>query len=156
MRKQEDRCPVPATNRGPKPADFPLGSLESRAAARIMAKTRAEQDAEKPLLYLAHFDEPPVIYDYVTGLPVSEAKADKPTPPEPSTTCPGESEPGDSEIVVEILPAAGQEHSVASPRSAATVGLERPGPLPAPGEAIDELVEKPPDNADILHVEIEE
>ncbi|MGA3200422.1 MAG: hypothetical protein ABSD89_13610 [Halobacteriota archaeon] len=132
--------PVPATNRGPKPADFPLGSLESRAAARAMAKTRAGRDAKEPPFYRAHFDEnghplePQVIYDYMTGLPVSEATTDKPTPPEPLTICPGESE---------------------TPRSAATVGLQPPGPLPAPGESIDETPIEPEANARIITVEIE-
>jgi len=81
MKKREDRWPLPATNSGPKPADFPLGSLESRAAARMMAKERAEQDAKEPLFYQAHFDEPETIYDYVTGLPVNEATAEKPAEP---------------------------------------------------------------------------
>jgi hypothetical protein len=44
----------------------------------MMAKTRAGQDTKEPIMYLAHFDpEPPVIYDYETGLPVSEAKEEK-------------------------------------------------------------------------------
>jgi hypothetical protein len=83
MRKQENRCSVPATNPGPKPADFPLRGLESRAAARMLAKTRAEQDAREPLIYRARFDEhgqpldPVVIYDYNTGLPITEEGVDK-------------------------------------------------------------------------------
>jgi hypothetical protein len=77
MRGREDRCSVPATNPGPKPADFPLRSLESRAAARMLAKTRAEQNTEERPFYRAHFDAETVIYDYHTGLPVSEAKEDK-------------------------------------------------------------------------------
>jgi hypothetical protein len=32
----------PATNLGPKPGDFPLGSLESRAAARAVAEDKDE------------------------------------------------------------------------------------------------------------------
>jgi len=58
MKKQEDRHPVPATNLGPKPADFPLGSLESRAAARIMAMTRAEREVREPIVYKSIFDRP--------------------------------------------------------------------------------------------------
>jgi hypothetical protein len=77
MRGREDRCSVPATNPGPKPADFPLRSLESRAAARMLAKTRAEQNTEEWPFYHAHFDAETVIYDYHTGLPVNEPKADK-------------------------------------------------------------------------------
>jgi len=33
---------LPATNLGPKPEDFPLRSLESRAAARAMAEDKSE------------------------------------------------------------------------------------------------------------------
>jgi hypothetical protein len=33
---------LPATNSGPKPGDFPLGSLESRAAARAVAEDKDE------------------------------------------------------------------------------------------------------------------
>jgi hypothetical protein len=33
---------LPATNLGPKPGDFPLGSLESRAAARAVAEDKDE------------------------------------------------------------------------------------------------------------------
>jgi hypothetical protein len=33
---------LPATNLGPKPGDFPLLSLESRAAARAMAEDKDE------------------------------------------------------------------------------------------------------------------
>jgi hypothetical protein len=110
------------------------------------------KDAKKPLFDRAHFDEPPVIYDYVTGLPVSEATTDKPTPPEPLTTCPGEAEPGDSEIVVEIPPPAGQEHSVASSRSAATVGLQQP--LPAAGESIGDPPTRPNNHPRVITVEL--
>jgi hypothetical protein len=69
----------------------------------------------------------------VQGFP-SEATTDKPTPPEPLTTCPRESE---------------------TPRSAATVGLQLPGPLPVPGESIDETPIEPEANARIITVEIE-
>jgi hypothetical protein len=33
---------LPATNSGPKPRDFPLGSLESQAAARAVAEDKDE------------------------------------------------------------------------------------------------------------------
>lgn len=36
---QGDGRPLPATHLGPKPGDFPIGSLESRAAARSMLDT---------------------------------------------------------------------------------------------------------------------
>jgi hypothetical protein len=62
MRTHEDKCPVPATNSAPKPADFPLGSLESRAAARTMAKTRAEGSTREPIMYIAHFDSDQEVY----------------------------------------------------------------------------------------------
>jgi hypothetical protein len=77
MRKHEDSRPLLATNPGSKPADFPLGSLESRAAARTMAKTRAERDAKGPSIYQSHWYTEVVIYNYFTGLPVCEAPADK-------------------------------------------------------------------------------
>jgi hypothetical protein len=38
----------------------------------MMVKTRAEQDAEEPYIYQAHFDTETVIYEYVTGLPIIE------------------------------------------------------------------------------------
>jgi hypothetical protein len=43
----------------------------------MLAKTRAEQNTEKRPFYHAHFDAETVIYDYHTGLPVNEPKADK-------------------------------------------------------------------------------
>ena len=48
MEKSGEAYPLPATHSGPRPADFPLGSLESRAAARALLtirvnKTRASQ-----------------------------------------------------------------------------------------------------------------
>jgi hypothetical protein len=116
MRKQEDRCPVPATNPGPKPADFPLRSLESRAAARMLAKTRAEHNTEERPFYHAHFDGETVIYDYHTGLPVNEPKADKlPQPQQQNETsvlaplpAPGESlddspNPPESQAQVRVI-----------------------------------------------------
>ena len=43
-----------------------------------MAKKRAGRDTRESIIYHAHFDtEPPVIYDYHTGLPVAEAAVDK-------------------------------------------------------------------------------
>jgi hypothetical protein len=39
---------VTATRQGPKPADFPLGSIESRAAARAMVHRLAEKDGPQP------------------------------------------------------------------------------------------------------------
>ena len=40
--KDPSRTVLPATNSGPKPGDFPLGSLESRAAARAVAEDKDE------------------------------------------------------------------------------------------------------------------
>lgn len=45
MKKRGEVYPLPATHSDPKPADFPLGSVRSRAAARSLLKAR---DAEKP------------------------------------------------------------------------------------------------------------
>ena len=33
---------LPVTNSGPKPGDFPIGSVESRAAARALAEHKTE------------------------------------------------------------------------------------------------------------------
>ena len=123
MRNREDKGFLPATIPGPRPAAFPLGSLESRATARTMAKSRAEQDAKEPFLYRARFDEngyplePVVIYDYVTGLPVTEAKAGR-----------------------FLQPQQQDETSV-------------PVPLAAPGESIDETPAQPKANPRIITVE---
>jgi len=76
MKNQKVRGSVPATNSGPKLADVPLGSLESRVAARAMAQARAAQDAKAPTIYGAlgatagHPLEPVQIYDYATRLPI--------------------------------------------------------------------------------------
>jgi hypothetical protein len=43
----------------------------------MLAKTRAEQNTEERPFYHAHFDAETVIYDYDTGLPVNDPKADK-------------------------------------------------------------------------------
>jgi hypothetical protein len=40
--KDASRTVSPATNLGPKPGDFPLHSLESRAAARAAAEDKDE------------------------------------------------------------------------------------------------------------------
>src|ERR1700732_2830122 len=108
MKRNEDRCRVRATNSWPKPADFPLGSLESRAAARTMAKTRAELDTKKPYVYQAHFDEhaqplePQEIYDY---WPVSEAPARADKSPQPQSPQPQENA---ETRVPDALPAPGE------------------------------------------------
>jgi hypothetical protein len=78
MKKHEDRGLLPATtNPEPRPDAFPLESLESRVAARTMAKRRAEQDTKEPYTYEARLDGPAVVYDLWPRLPISEAKADK-------------------------------------------------------------------------------
>jgi hypothetical protein len=54
---------LPATNLGPKPGDFPLGSLESRAAARAVAEDKDEGIVltfeGMPTLYLCERNEQP-------------------------------------------------------------------------------------------------
>ena len=40
--KPEKKRPLPATNSTPKPGDFPIGSAESRAAARMLATSRED------------------------------------------------------------------------------------------------------------------
>jgi hypothetical protein len=40
MEKRGEACLLPTTHSGPRPADFPLGSLESRAAVRAFLSTQ--------------------------------------------------------------------------------------------------------------------
>src|SRR5690349_6968017 len=42
MSKMRKTAPLPATNSTPRPGDFPLGSVESRAAARMLAGKRED------------------------------------------------------------------------------------------------------------------
>ena len=84
MRKREDHHPVPATNLGPSPADFPLGSVESRAAVRAMINRRAAQDEKAPTIYRASWvghpqDEDFEILDINTGLPIGADTTDNGT-----------------------------------------------------------------------------
>lgn len=80
MKNRKDSDALPATGSGPKPADFPLGSVESRAAARAMLSERPAE-TKAPTIYRALWDKPgkehlrpkPELYDYETGLPVSDA-----------------------------------------------------------------------------------
>jgi hypothetical protein len=46
MASKEAFPPLPATHSGLRPSDFPLGSMESRAAARAMLSARSEQPQE--------------------------------------------------------------------------------------------------------------
>jgi len=85
MRKREERTQIPATDSGPKPGDFPLGSLESRAAVRAILNRRAAQQAT-PDIYRASWvgrphDEDFEILDYNTGLPVTSDTAVNATKP---------------------------------------------------------------------------
>jgi hypothetical protein len=75
MRKREEQPGLPATNSGPRPADFPLGSVESRAAVRAMINRRVAPDEKAPTIYRASWvghpqDEDFEILDLATGLPV--------------------------------------------------------------------------------------
>ena len=76
-----------------------------------MAKTLTERDIKEPLVYLAHFDTETMIYDYQTGLPISEpnveespqttsAPASTPDPDESPNATPSPSD--DDIITVEI------------------------------------------------------
>src|SRR5271169_5775439 len=78
MRKREEHPGIPATDSGPRPADFPLGSVESRAAVRAMINRRAAQEEKAAKIYRASWvtegrsQEPDyIILDRDTGLPVS-------------------------------------------------------------------------------------
>ena len=48
LKPRLDDVDLPATARGPKPGDFPLGSVESRAAARAIVDQRAQSDGPQP------------------------------------------------------------------------------------------------------------
>lgn len=82
MKKRTESANVTATHPGPNPAEFPIGSMESRAAARVLAKTRLAQGAKTLKMYRA-----PRYYvkgwkpsddfaweyaDYETGLPIDQ------------------------------------------------------------------------------------
>ncbi len=76
MKKREQQPGIPATDSGPEPADFPLGSVESRAAVRAMINRLGAQNP-KPEIYRASWvtvgrsaETDDVIYDYHTGLPL--------------------------------------------------------------------------------------
>ena len=56
MKKTNNGRPLPATIPGPKPGDFPLGSLESRAAARAALGSSIEKSC---ICFPA--DEPPLL-----------------------------------------------------------------------------------------------
>ncbi len=108
MKNREDKDTVPATTSGPKPAGYPLGSLESRAAARAMLNVRA-QEVQAPTIYRApHFEngsrpEPTEIHDYETGLPVAGATKTGTDPASITALGAGESADGTPEIVVTIF-----------------------------------------------------
>lgn len=46
MAIKETSIPLLATHSGPRPSDFPLGSVESRAAARAVLAAKSEQPRE--------------------------------------------------------------------------------------------------------------
>jgi len=76
MTKREENTRTPATDSGPRPADFPLGSVESRAAVRAMLNRRATQDEKAPTIYRASWvghpqDQEFEILDINTRLPVN-------------------------------------------------------------------------------------
>ena len=50
-----DDIPEPATKSAPKPGDYPLGSLQSRAAARIMK----ERKKTEKIYFITHSPRPP-------------------------------------------------------------------------------------------------
>lgn len=66
-----------------KPGSPRFGPPLAFPKCSTIAKTRAQQAAEELLIYGAHVDkngqpfEPKIVYDYVTGLPISEETADK-------------------------------------------------------------------------------
>ena len=73
MRRREDHHPVPETDSGLRPADFPLGSVESRAAVRAMIDRRAAQHEKQADIYRASWvghphDQNFEVLDLETGL----------------------------------------------------------------------------------------
>jgi hypothetical protein len=48
LKNMEDGSPTTATYLGPKPTDFPIGSVESRAAARAVVQQLARNDGPQP------------------------------------------------------------------------------------------------------------
>ena len=52
-RKQSEEIYKPSTESIIKPGDYPLGSLESRAAARSLAKERTEKELVIQIVYVS-------------------------------------------------------------------------------------------------------
>ena len=50
--KQPAGLPDPATKSGPQPGDYPLGSLASRAAARVMMDTKKVKETVIQIVYV--------------------------------------------------------------------------------------------------------
>ena len=53
LKLQHNLGPVPATVLGPKPGDFPVGSMQSRAAARALLANHAAEQAQDRAIELA-------------------------------------------------------------------------------------------------------
>jgi hypothetical protein len=53
LKMHRDRYFVPATFMGPRPSDFPVGSVQSRAAARAIVVAHAEEQREEDEAELA-------------------------------------------------------------------------------------------------------
>lgn len=51
MENRGEEHPLPATNSRPRPADFPLGSLESRAAVRALLSHKVNQSTSQGDVY---------------------------------------------------------------------------------------------------------
>ena len=66
MRKREEHPRVLATDLGPNPGEFPVGSLESRAAARSMLEAKEAIEAIGSPTFLVRFISP--------GVPVDDSK----------------------------------------------------------------------------------
>jgi hypothetical protein len=45
VNSKERKPLLPVTNPGPRPGDFPIGSLESRAAARALVESKSKKEA---------------------------------------------------------------------------------------------------------------
>ena len=72
MNNQEEKASLPATDSAPKPGDFPIGSVKSRAAARAILTKRNEESCFCGTcmfsgLPLPAPEERDAHYDYETG-----------------------------------------------------------------------------------------
>jgi hypothetical protein len=59
MTKARSRLNLPATDLAPKPGDFPIGSMESRVAARVLSNMKEETEAVSVHVEIVGFGDSP-------------------------------------------------------------------------------------------------